>query len=42
MECPSPAAEIRYSSCRREAAIRAIQASGVKVRSITDLTPIPH
>jgi small subunit ribosomal protein S11 len=26
----------------REAAIRAIQASGVKVRSITDVTPIPH
>ncbi|MBE2183020.1 MAG: 30S ribosomal protein S11 [Anaerolineae bacterium] len=26
----------------REAAIRAIQSSGVKVRSITDVTPIPH
>ncbi len=26
----------------REAAIRAIQASGLKVRSITDVTPIPH
>ncbi|MCL4246641.1 MAG: 30S ribosomal protein S11 [Anaerolineae bacterium] len=26
----------------REAAIRAIQASGLKVRSITDETPIPH
>jgi small subunit ribosomal protein S11 len=26
----------------REAAIRAIQASGLKVRSITDMTPIPH
>ena len=26
----------------REAAIRAIQASGLKVRSITDLTPVPH
>jgi small subunit ribosomal protein S11 len=26
----------------REAAIRAIQGSGLKVRSITDLTPIPH
>ena len=26
----------------REAAIRAIQASGLKVRSITDLTPIAH
>lgn len=26
----------------REAAIRAIQASGVKVRSITDVTPVPH
>jgi small subunit ribosomal protein S11 len=26
----------------REAAIRAIQASGVKVRSITDETPVPH
>lgn len=26
----------------REAAIRAIQSSGVKVRSITDMTPIPH
>ncbi len=26
----------------REAAIRAIQASGLKVRSITDTTPIPH
>lgn len=26
----------------REAAIRAIQASGVKVRSISDVTPIPH
>lgn len=26
----------------REAAIRAIQSSGLKVRSITDLTPIPH
>ncbi|MFQ3568015.1 MAG: 30S ribosomal protein S11 [Aggregatilineales bacterium] len=26
----------------REAAIRAIQSSGLKVRSITDETPIPH
>jgi small subunit ribosomal protein S11 len=26
----------------REAAIRSIQASGLKVRSITDVTPIPH
>lgn len=26
----------------REAAIRAIQASGLKVRSMTDVTPIPH
>ncbi len=26
----------------REAAIRAIQASGVKVRSISDVTPVPH
>ncbi|MCB9456315.1 MAG: 30S ribosomal protein S11 [Anaerolineaceae bacterium] len=26
----------------REAAIRAIQSSGVKVRSITDVTPVPH
>ena len=26
----------------REAAIRAIQSSGLKVRSITDVTPIPH
>lgn len=26
----------------REAAIRAIQASGLKVRSITDLTPVAH
>jgi small subunit ribosomal protein S11 len=26
----------------REAAIRAIQASGLRVRSITDVTPIPH
>ncbi len=26
----------------REAAIRALQASGLKVRSITDVTPIPH
>jgi small subunit ribosomal protein S11 len=26
----------------REAAIRAIQASGLKVRSITDQTPVPH
>jgi small subunit ribosomal protein S11 len=26
----------------REAAVRAIQASGLKVRSITDVTPIPH
>jgi len=26
----------------RESAIRAIQASGVKVRSISDVTPIPH
>jgi small subunit ribosomal protein S11 len=26
----------------REAAIRSIQASGLKVRSITDMTPIPH
>jgi small subunit ribosomal protein S11 len=26
----------------REAAIRAIQAMGVKVRSITDATPVPH
>lgn len=26
----------------REAAIRSIQSSGLKVRSITDMTPIPH
>ncbi|MBI5959453.1 MAG: 30S ribosomal protein S11 [Chloroflexi bacterium] len=26
----------------RESAIRAIQASGLKVRSITDITPVPH
>jgi small subunit ribosomal protein S11 len=26
----------------REAAIRAIQASGLRVRSISDVTPIPH
>jgi len=26
----------------REAAIRALQAVGLKVRSITDVTPIPH
>ena len=26
----------------REAAIRSIQASGLKVRSIADVTPIPH
>ena len=26
----------------REAAIRSIQATGLKVRSITDVTPIPH
>ncbi|NIM93829.1 MAG: 30S ribosomal protein S11 [Anaerolineales bacterium] len=26
----------------REAAIRAIQGSGVKVRSISDITPVPH
>lgn len=26
----------------REAAIRAIQASGIKVRSIADVTPVPH
>jgi small subunit ribosomal protein S11 len=26
----------------REAAIRAIQGAGIRVRSITDITPIPH
>ena len=26
----------------REAALRQVQASGIQVRSITDLTPIPH
>ena len=26
----------------REAAIRALQASGLRVRSITDVTPVPH
>ena len=26
----------------REAAIRAVQASGVRVRSISDVTPVPH
>ncbi len=26
----------------REAAIRAIQGAGIKVRSISDVTPIPH
>ncbi len=26
----------------REAAIRTIQATGVRVKSITDLTPVPH
>ena len=31
-----------YTYIQDSTAIRAIQASGVKVRSITDLTPIPH
>lgn len=26
----------------REAAIRALQAAGLRIRSITDVTPIPH
>lgn len=26
----------------REAAIRAVQAAGIRVRSITDVTPVPH
>ncbi|MCB0005693.1 MAG: 30S ribosomal protein S11, partial [Anaerolineales bacterium] len=26
----------------REAAIRALQNSGIRVRSITDVTPVPH
>lgn len=26
----------------RESAIRAVQASGIKVRSISDITPVPH
>jgi small subunit ribosomal protein S11 len=26
----------------REAAIRTLQATGLRVRSITDVTPIPH
>lgn len=26
----------------RESAIRAVQASGIKVRSISDVTPVPH
>jgi len=26
----------------REAAIRALQATGLRIRSITDVTPIPH
>jgi small subunit ribosomal protein S11 len=26
----------------REAAIRALQAAGLKVKTITDVTPIPH
>jgi small subunit ribosomal protein S11 len=26
----------------REAAIRSLQAAGLRVRSITDVTPIPH
>lgn len=26
----------------RESAIRAVQASGIKVRSIADITPVPH
>jgi small subunit ribosomal protein S11 len=26
----------------RESAIRAVQALGIKVRSITDKTPVPH
>jgi small subunit ribosomal protein S11 len=26
----------------RESALRALQASGLRVRSITDITPIPH
>ncbi|NLF64418.1 MAG: 30S ribosomal protein S11 [Chloroflexi bacterium] len=26
----------------REAAIRALQASGIRVRSISDVTPVPH
>jgi len=26
----------------REAAIRSLQAAGIKVRSITDVTPVPH
>jgi small subunit ribosomal protein S11 len=26
----------------REAAIRSLQAAGLRVRSITDVTPVPH
>lgn len=26
----------------REAAIRAVQASGIRITSITDITPVPH
>ena len=34
--------EVKGPGPGREAAIRAIQASGLKVRSITDVTPVPH
>ena len=33
---------VRGSGSGREQAIRAIQASGIEVRSIMDDTPVPH
>ncbi|MFH1018271.1 MAG: 30S ribosomal protein S11 [Pseudomonadota bacterium] len=34
--------EVRGPGAGREAAIRALQSSGIKVNSIRDVTPIPH
>jgi small subunit ribosomal protein S11 len=34
--------EVRGPGAGRESAIRALQASGVEIKSIKDVTPIPH
>lgn len=42
MGCKEVVVRVKGPGSGRESAIRAIQASGIQVRSIKDVTPIPH